>query len=356
MIAEYILSFDDSDAENGEYLGVLEIANTATPAIEIKGIAFSKVDKLFFSDDLKYRIAAPILTPGKIYRRDEQTGEEYYVVITPETVERAFVKFMKDRAGKDVFNEEHDESKRVPSYPLEMWLVDEPMGDRSYTTFGIEVPKGTWFGVQQFTDSEAYKKAVEEGQTGFSIHGDGALKLSKQFKTDKMKVQMKKHKYVAHFAESAETESGEIIVTADVLEAGAEVVVVDDNLEEVADFSGEVLIDDVPVVIENDVIQSIGTDEVVEMAEEETVEMTTEEEVVEMAAEEEVEMQEEAPAVEAYTKAEVDAKFDEIYAIIAELKVADTTEEVEMAEEEPKDEVNLKMSKLDKVSKFLTKK
>ena len=224
MIAEYILSFEDSDAENGEYLGVLEIANTATPAIEIKGVAFSKTEKLYFNDDLKYRIAAPILTPSKIYRRDDETGEEYYVVITPETVERAFVKFMKDRAGKDVFNEEHDESKRVPSYPLEMWLVDEPLADRSYSTFGIEVPKGTWFGVQQFTDSEAYKKAVEEGQTGFSIHGDGALKLSKQFKSDKMKVQMKKHKYVAHFAESAEAESGEIIVTADVLETGAEVV------------------------------------------------------------------------------------------------------------------------------------
>jgi hypothetical protein len=356
MIAEYILSFDDLDAENGEYLGVLEIANTATPAIEIKGIAFSKVEALCFKDDLKYRIAAPILTPGKIYRRDENTGEEYYVVITPETVERAFVKFMKDRAGKDVFNEEHDEAKRIPSYPLEMWLVDEPMGDRSYNTFGIEVPQGTWFGVQQFTDVEAYKKAVEEGQTGFSIHGDGALKLSKQFKTDKMKVQMKKHKYVAHFAESAETDGGEIIVTADVLEVGTEVVVVDDNLEEVADFSGEVIIDDVPVVIENDVITSMGTE--VEATEEEVVEMAAEEEVVEMAAEEEevVEMQEEAPAADTYTKADIDAKFDEIYAMIAELKVADTTEEVEMMEDEPKDEVSLKMSRLDQVSKFLTKK
>jgi hypothetical protein len=356
MIAEYILSFDDLDAENGEYLGVLEIANTATPAIEIKGIAFSKVEALCFKDDLKYRIAAPILTPGKIYRRDEKTGEEYYVVITPETVERAFVKFMKDRAGKDVFNEEHDEAKRIPSYPLEMWLVDEPMGDRSYNTFGIEVPQGTWFGVQQFTDVEAYKKAVEEGQTGFSIHGDGALKLSKQFKTDKMKVQMKKHKYVAHFAESAETDGGEIIVTADVLEVGTEVVVVDDNLEEVADFSGEVIIDDVPVVIENDVITSMGTE--VEATEEEVVEMAAEEEVVEMAAEEEevVEMQEEAPAADTYTKADIDAKFDEIYAMIAELKVADTTEEVEMMEDEPKDEVSLKMSRLDQVSKFLTKK
>jgi hypothetical protein len=420
MIAEYILSFDDLDAENGEYLGVLEIANTATPAIEIKGIAFSKVEALCFKDDLKYRIAAPILTPGKIYRRDEKTGEEYYVVITPETVERAFVKFMKDRAGKDVFNEEHDEAKRIPSYPLEMWLVDEPMGDRSYNTFGIEVPKGTWFGVQQFTDVEAYKKAVEEEQTGFSIHGDGALKLSKQFKTDKMKVQMKKHKYVAHFAESAETDGGEIIVTADVLEVGTEVVVVDDNLEEVADFSGDVIIDDVPVVIENDVITSMGEEVALEEEKKEEVQMKSKvkmkkhkfsarlsevseaeggelivsadeiavgqevvviddnlEEIADFSGEviiegetveivddviqavdgtESVEMAEEGAAADTYTKTDIDAKFDEIYAILAELKLSDEKEEVEMMEDEPKDEVSLKMSRLDKVSKFLTKK
>ena len=64
---------------------------------------------------------------------------------------------------------------------------------------------------------------------------------------------------------------------------------------------------------------------------------------------------EETPS-DTYSKAEVDAKFEEIYAMIAELKVADKTEEevVEMAAEE--DSVQLRMSKIDKISKFLTKK
>jgi len=356
MITEYILSFSDEDATNGEHLGVLEIANTSNPAIQIKGIAFSKVTELFFKDDLKYRIAAPVLTPSKVYRRDEATGEEYYLIVTPETVEFAFNKFQKERAGKDVFNVEHDESKRVPSYPLEMWLVENPKGDKSYTTYGIECPEKTWFCVQQFTDKDAYNEAIANGQTGFSIHGEGAVKLSKQatIKTEIMsKTQLKKHKYIARFSEGAATDSGEVIITTDALEVGAEVVVVDENLEEVADFSGEVVIDGEPVTIENDAIVSIGAEEVVEMAEE-TVE-EPKEEVVEMAAAEEevVEMAEET-TVETYSKEEVDAKLEEIYTMIAELKTP-TEEPVSEGEEVEMSAKELRMNKVNALSRYINK-
>ena len=328
MITEYTLSFSDEDAINGEYLGVLEIANTANPAIQIKGIAFSK-QEIFFKDDLKYRIAAPVLMPSKVFRRDEQTGEEYYLIVTPETVEFAFNKFQRDRAGKDVFNEEHDVNKRVPSYPLEMWLVENPKLDKSFTTYGIECPEKTWFCVQQFTDKDAYNEAIKNGQTGFSIHGDGAVRLSETIKTEiqMSKPQLKKYKHIARFSDAVATDSGEVIVTADALEVGAEVVVIDENLEEVADFTGEVEIDGAMVTIENDAITSLGAEAEVEMTEEEVVveeevEMSTEEEVV-------VEMAEEVPAIETYTKEEVDAKMEEVYAMIAELKTP-AEEPVEM--------------------------
>ena len=156
MLPVYNLSIDECDAENGEYLGVLEIANTANPAIMIKGIALSDIKQMIFKDDLKYRIASPVLIPSKIYRRDEETGEEYYVNVTPEIVEKMFVKFQRDRSGKDVFNLEHDEAQRVPSYILETWLIETPKTDKSLVTYGIECPEKTWFAVQQFTDKQAW--------------------------------------------------------------------------------------------------------------------------------------------------------------------------------------------------------
>ena len=103
MLAVYNLSIDEMDSENGEYLGVLEIANTANPAIMIKGIALSEVKQMLFKDDLLYRIASPVLTPGRIFRRDPDTNEEYYVNVTEDIVEQMFMKFQKDRAGKDIF-------------------------------------------------------------------------------------------------------------------------------------------------------------------------------------------------------------------------------------------------------------
>lgn len=360
MIPTYKLSIDESHNEEGSYLGVLEIANTVNPAIKIKGIALSDIAQLLFKDDLKYRIAAPVLTPGKVYRRDEATGEEYYIEITPEVVEQMFCKFQADRSGKDVFNVEHDESQRVPSYILETWLVENPKADKSLDVYGIECPEKTWFAVQQFTDKEAYQECVDKGMLGFSIHGNASLRMSKQTnKTEIMnKPQMKKRKFVAHFTEASQTETGEIIVTADELKEGEEVVVVDENLEEVADFSGEVVINDQTVVIENDQIKAIGTEEVVAEVE------ATEEEPVEMAEEvkeeekEEVEMAEEAPAnpeSETYTKAEVDAKFDELYAMIAELKTP-AEAPVEMSEQKPLTEKELRMARVNSLANMYNNK
>ena len=355
MLAVYNLSIDENDAENGEYLGVLEIANTANPAIMIKGVALSDVKQMIFKDDLLYRIASPVLTPSKIFRRDPETNEEYYVNVTPEIVEQIFIKFQKDRAGKDVFNIEHDEDQRVPSYILESWLIENPKEDKSYSTYGIECPPKTWFAVQQFTDKEAYHKCVAEGMIGFSIHGNSALRLSKQEIIKQINMSRKK-KFVAQFTSAIGTDQGEIIVTADELVQGAEVEVLDADLQPIENFSGDVTIDDAPVVIKDNVIKSMGVEveQEVEMTEE-VVETEMTEEVVKEVVNPEMAVE---PTVETYTRAEVDAKFDEVYAMIAEMKSANTTasEEVETQEEKPKSGVEVKMSKINQITNYLNKK
>lgn len=486
MLPVYNLSIDECDAENGEYLGVLEIANTANPAIMIKGIALSDIKQMIFKDDLKYRIASPVLIPSKIYRRDEQTGEEYYVNVTPEIVEQMFVKFQKDRSGKDIFNDEHDEAKRVPSYILETWLVETPKTDKSLVTYGIECPEKTWFAVQQFTDKEAYFECVESGKIGFSIHGESALKFSKQtlrnyadvivlngdkclmlertandtfeplkygFAGGKIEygeepivsairelneetglniskiypvenitnddgsvthyfvanvngeVQLsnehksysfmscdeiqnadvimnqnkrfidiinkskeiikpinmsKKRKFVAQFTEAIGTDEGEVIVTADALEVGAEVAVLDADLNPVENFSGDVTIDDAPVVITENVITSIGSASVEETPpQDQPVEMTAEVEMADAVADEkpveEMEMAE-VPATEAYTKAEIDAKFDEIYSMIAELKTEEVSEEMPIEMAQTKTPEQLRMAKIEQLTNFINTK
>lgn len=180
-IPKYKLTIDPKHAEEGEELGVFEIANTATPAIRIKGVAFKshEVKPVHFADDLKYRIAAPILTPGDVYRKDEETGAEEYWTVTEEFIDDVMMQTasMKDKL---IFNVDHIEGSVVPAYLLESWKVEDPKTDKAFTQFGIEVPKGTWFGIEQYTDKDVYFQHVKEGKTGFSIDGKTALKFAAQ--------------------------------------------------------------------------------------------------------------------------------------------------------------------------------
>ena len=169
----------DPEYSDGEDLGIEQIAFTSNPAIKVKGMAFSQNTKMLYSDDLKYRITAPAMIPMEIYRRDDETGE-YYVQFTAETIEQIHSKFMADLKNRDIFNLEHDQNQQVPAYVLECWIVDEPQFDKAFTTFGIEVPKGTLMLTAQITDKEYYNELVQNNQVGFSIEGFLGLKLSEQ--------------------------------------------------------------------------------------------------------------------------------------------------------------------------------
>lgn len=180
-IPTYQITIDPAYAENGEDLGIEQIAFTATPAIKVKGMAFSSQAKpLFFSDELKYRITAPALIPMEIYRFDEDSKEEYNVKFTKEEIELIHGKFMKQMVNRDLFNLEHDQSKTVPAYVLEAWIVDTPMEDKAYSSFGIEVPEGTLMVTAQVTDKEYYAELVSQEQIGFSIEGYLGMKLKEQ--------------------------------------------------------------------------------------------------------------------------------------------------------------------------------
>jgi hypothetical protein len=185
-IPVYKITIEDEFAD-GENLGIEMIAFTKTPAIKVKGMAFSAEKKMIFSDDLKYRITAPAMIPMDIYRNNNEDGE-YYVQFTAEVIDKIHSKFMADLKNRDIFNLEHDTDKKVPAYILDIWTVDNPTKDKSFSTFGMEVPQGTLMMTVQVTDKDYYNKLVEDGQIGLSIEGFLGLKLSQQLKLNKMQL------------------------------------------------------------------------------------------------------------------------------------------------------------------------
>jgi hypothetical protein len=182
----YKITIDEAYSD-GEDLGVEMIAFTAKPAIKVKGMAFNSHIAMTFSDDVKMRIVAPAMIPMNIYRKDED-GEEYDVQFSAEVIEAIHAKFMLNLSNKNIFNLEHDTEEKVPAYILEAWIVDSPTTDKAFTTYGIEVPKGTLMLTSQVTDREYYDKLVESGQVGYSIEGFLGMKLSEQLKLNTMKL------------------------------------------------------------------------------------------------------------------------------------------------------------------------
>lgn len=177
----------DPEYSDGEDLGIDMIAFTSKPAIKVKGMAFNQSTPMTFSDDVKMRIVAPAMIPMSIYRRDED-GTEYDVLFTEDVIESIHTKFMQNLQNKDIFNLEHDGEEKVPAYILEAWIVDNPKQDKAFTTYGIEVPKGTLMLTSQVTDKEYYDSLVESGQVGYSIEGFLGLKLSELLKLNTMKL------------------------------------------------------------------------------------------------------------------------------------------------------------------------
>jgi hypothetical protein len=183
----YKITIDEAYSD-GEDLGMEMIAFTNKPAIKVKGMAFnSHVAPMTFSDSVKMRIVAPAMIPINIYRQDED-GEEYDVQFTAEVIEQIHAKFMLNLSNKNIFNLEHDQDEKVPAYILEAWIVDSPETDKAFTTYGIEVPKGTLMLTSQVTDREYYDALVESGQVGYSIEGFLGMKLSEQLKLNTMKL------------------------------------------------------------------------------------------------------------------------------------------------------------------------
>lgn len=305
----YKITIDEQYNDGSEPLGIDQIAFTANPAVLVKGVAFKSQVKMHFADDKKYRITAPAMIPMEIYRRDDEMGE-YYVEFTEQEIDNIFRDFMQNLNNKDLFNLEHDAGQTVPAYILEAWLVDNPKEDKSKSTFGIDVPKGTLMVTAQVTDTDYYNKLVESGQVGFSIEGFLGLKLSNQIKSN---MQLPDGEHLIE---------GKVYVVKD-----GEVVEVKEQEVEMAEETAE-------VALESEVKEEEMSTEEVALAEE----------AVEVEAA--VDPATDAEAILAVVAPLIEEKIAEVLQVIADLK----NEMTESAEDSPEEEVEMKLSANQKFS------
>ena len=329
-LPKYKITIDEAYGD-GEDLGISQIAFTATPAIKVKGMAFSSNEKRYFADHIKMRIAAPALIPMEIYRCDEDG--EYFAEFTEAEIERLTSKFMANLTNSGKFNLEHKEGDVAPAYILEAWIVNDPIADKAKSTFNIDVPKGTLMIVSQVTDLDYYNQLVANGQVGFSIEGFLGLKLSEQIEKHKNKYTMENKPTSLPEGTKFEVDGIKYIVKDGkvMTEALEEAVVADTTEAQMALPLDEIPAEEMP-------IEEMAVEPVVEP-------VAVVEPVVATPA---------AMPTEAEILAIIQPKLDEIYKMIADLKAEHAgmmTPEVEVELTKTKMSIHDRFSQVMKLSK-----
>ena len=142
----------------------------ANPAHEKSFETFSKKIAYQFNDEEQVISGVAISANTPIFRRDPESGEEYYVNFSPKSIKD----IVFDYARRENFNNvnlEHD-SKRVVDgiYMIMSYIIDESKGFTAPERFK-DVNDGSWITSYKVTDPEVWAKAKAGEWTGYSIEG-----------------------------------------------------------------------------------------------------------------------------------------------------------------------------------------
>jgi hypothetical protein len=182
----YELILDNSeDADSG----VFALSLVQNPAIEANWVYFSKEGKAQIQfatiDNDKRTIVAPVLIPDlQILRIDSDTGEEYKVYFTKETVEQLAQKYLKD-GYQNKATYEHSETIDGDVTVVESWVSKSATKDKSALYFNRSFPVGTWFVTMRVNDEKLWQEYVKTGVVkAISLEGIFDHKLVKASKVE----------------------------------------------------------------------------------------------------------------------------------------------------------------------------
>jgi hypothetical protein len=139
---------------------------------ELTGVPLPK--EFYFSDE-KQMIIGPLMIPGKLIDRiDDTTGELYQVFFTAESI-----RLLKDRLMKEEkinkLNFMHDPNRPVEGFLSETWIVEDSDKDKS-ALYGFKETPGTWMGMYFIPNRETFLY-IKQNFSGFSVEGSFTEKV-----------------------------------------------------------------------------------------------------------------------------------------------------------------------------------
>jgi hypothetical protein len=115
-------------------------------------------------------VVGPAMIPDKmIIRRNEITGDIYYVYFTSETIKKLQQKFMMEKLLNKT-NIEHSRKFLNNVDVVESWIIEDSQKDKQQV-FGMDYPKGTWMISIKVNDDATWSKVKDGKLKGFSVQG-----------------------------------------------------------------------------------------------------------------------------------------------------------------------------------------
>lgn len=183
MLPTFEITFEDEDDKQG----IRFVSLVSDPAIDTKGMYFSKEDTKSFefkSVEDQMKIVGPGMIPNKkIFRKDGDY--EYFVIFSADTIKRMAQKFNRDNNNKSI-NVDHS-NRMVNAYIEQNWIVEDAIYDKS-KMYGYNLPIGSWFLEIKCDDQEFWEDEVKDlGKYSFSIEGLMGMspyQMNKEFSID----------------------------------------------------------------------------------------------------------------------------------------------------------------------------
>ena len=159
--------------------GVFAISLVSEPAIEELFVYMSKdfqMVQLAEVNSEKRMLVGPVLIPNKeITRYDDETGEEYAIVFSPEVVEKAAQLFLQQQKNNNATLEHAAEINDLSV--VESWIIEDSLKDKSQI-YNMTYPQGTWMVKMKINNDSVWEDYVKTGKVrGFSLEGMFGHKL-----------------------------------------------------------------------------------------------------------------------------------------------------------------------------------
>lgn len=233
----YELKFDEELMD-----GVYSLSLVGNPAIAVEALKFNKDEKLeellsvkLESED-KRILVSPVLIPNQKIYRNSINGEEGYVYVTEDTIEKLQLNYFKHQYNHNSSLEHIHPIEGV--FIFESWIIEDVENDKAVSLGFSNLPKGTWMIKMRVENEDLWNNYIKTGRVkGISMDAllqpvrvktnNNEIKFNKQMKKSNLKLAFKKAFAKVMFAEDRKefkiSDELSVYADADELTVGVEV-------------------------------------------------------------------------------------------------------------------------------------